>query len=398
VGNGLPVLGFAQNAPDRRMVARRRRIPRATRPAACGRAKNYSSSLRFPAGQVRDLPGGGAATIGVLSWRRIRGHHGQTEFPPAQAAIAAGGPAFMFDRAIAGASPAFRYRRPARLLLGVFATVCLALLVILPALAQTAQPRTVNFLSADGKTDLIGYLFAPTGRPKTAPAVVLMHGRSGVYSALAKGKYSSVTINKQIRDWAQLWSAQGYWALVVDSFGPRGMPGGFSATADRSRPAALSDVTVRPLDAYGALRYLRASSRVRGDRIGIEGWSGGGSTVLAAMSPQFLPAGDAGKGFRAGLAFYPACGLLGHGKTPYLPYAPVRIFMSTRDQDAAAGTCQKLVAASKAAGGDIAISMFEDEAHGLEDPNRQHQATPAAMAAAESRRQATALFTAVLGR
>lgn len=304
----------------------------------------------------------------------------------------------MFDRAIAGASPDSRYVRPARLLFGVVAALFMALPATLPALAQTAQPRTVNFLSADGKTNLVGYLFAPTGRPKTAPAVVLMHGRNGVYSAFAKGKYSSVTINKQIRDWAQLWSAQGYWALVVDSFGPRGVPGGFSAAADRSRPAALSDVTVRPLDAYGALRFLRASPRVRADRIGIEGWSGGGSAVLVAMSPRFLPPGDAGKGFRAGLVFYPACSLLTHGKTPYLPYAPVRIFMGTHDDDAATGACQKLATASKAAGGDIAVSVFEDEARGLDDLNRQHQATPAAVAASESRRQATALFTAVLGR
>jgi len=233
----------------------------------------------------------------------------------------------MFDRTVAETSAATSLGRLGRFMCSLLAALCLALLATLPALAQTAQPRTVNFLSADGKTNLVGYLFAPAGRPKTAPAVVLMHGRGGVYSPRAKGNYSSVTMNQQIRDWAQLWSAQGYWALVVDSFGPRGVPGGFSAAADRSRPTTLNDVTVRPLDAYGALRYLRSSPRVRGDRIGIEGWSDGGSAVLATMSAQILPASEAGKGFRAALAFYPACGLQGRIKMPYVPYGPVRIFM-----------------------------------------------------------------------
>ena len=45
------------------------------------------------------------------------------------------------------------------------------------AMAQSSQPRTVTFPSADGKTMLTGYLFAPAGRPKTAPAVVLLRVR-----------------------------------------------------------------------------------------------------------------------------------------------------------------------------------------------------------------------------
>ena len=91
-----------------------------------------------------------------------------------------------------------------------------------PAIAQTSQPRTVTFPSADSKTTLVGYLFAPAGRPKTAPAIVLMPGRSGAYSSLAKGNYSAVTIEKRLRLWAETWSAQGYWALIVDSFGQIG--------------------------------------------------------------------------------------------------------------------------------------------------------------------------------
>lgn len=49
-------------------------------------------------------------------------------------------------------------------------------------------PRTVNFPSGDGKTELTGYLFEPEGKKgMRVPAVVMLHGRAGAYSSLAKG-------------------------------------------------------------------------------------------------------------------------------------------------------------------------------------------------------------------
>jgi dipeptidyl aminopeptidase/acylaminoacyl peptidase len=46
----------------------------------------------------------------------------------------------------------------------------------------SADPKTVFFPSADGKTDIVGYLFAPaTSGPH--PAVVMLHRRGGLYSS-----------------------------------------------------------------------------------------------------------------------------------------------------------------------------------------------------------------------
>jgi len=280
--------------------------------------------------------------------------------------------------------------------------VALALLSGSQAFAQTSQPRTVTFPSADGKTNLVGYLFAPAGRPKTAPAVVLMHGRSGAYSSLAKGNYSAVTIEKRLRLWAETWSAQGYWALIVDSFGPRGYPAGFAAGTDATRPAAVNEVTVRPLDAYGALRYLRTSPRVKPDRIALQGWSNGGSAVLASMAPDDLALipGDHPRGFRAALALYPGCGLQGHFKgDDYVPYAPLRVFIGTHDEEVSLAACQKLTTASKAEGGDVAITVFEGATHDFDDPGRERQGSAANVAAStETRKQAIAFFATALGR
>jgi carboxymethylenebutenolidase len=294
-----------------------------------------------------------------------------------------------------------RFDRLVVALLAVMLTLMLALwLTAVAAFAQSAQPRTVSFPSADGKTMLTGYLFAPAGKPKTAPAIVLMHGREGAYLPGAKGNYSSMTLDKDLRNWAELWSSQGYWALIVDSFGPRGLAAGLPPRAsDAGRAAAQSADRLRPLDAYGALRYLRASPRVKADRIAIAGWSNGASAALAAMDKAALPAAEAatGKGFRGALAFYPGCGANSGGA--YRPYAPVRIFFGGRDNGAAIAACQKLVVAGKAAGGDIGVTVLGTASRDFDDPVRRRQDADADEAAtAEARRQASALMASLLGQ
>ena len=48
---------------------------------------------------------------------------------------------------------------------------------------------------------------------------------------------------------------------------------------------------MRPLDAYGALAYLRTRADVVADRIGLHGWSNGASATLAAMTGIGVPGG-----------------------------------------------------------------------------------------------------------
>ena len=68
---------------------------------------------------------------------------------------------------------------------------------------------------------------------------------------------------------------------------------------------------MRPLDAYGALRYLRTRRDVMADRIGVQGWSNGGMTVLVTMSDHApgIERPTAASGFRAAIAEYPGCGM-----------------------------------------------------------------------------------------
>src|SRR5665213_1713459 len=196
------------------------------------------------------------------------------------------------------------------------AAVILFVLASSPAaIGQSALPDRVTFPSLDGHTTLVGYVYAAhdkSGHPNAAapaPAVVMMHGRAGAYSSLANGKYDATTITKHHRMWGELWAEQGYVAILVDGFGPRGYPHGFPRFSYDTRPAELDEVTVRPLDAYGAVKYLRTRSDVIADRIGLQGWSNGGSATLSSMAEVAADTPGAAMlgpktGFRAALAFY----------------------------------------------------------------------------------------------
>jgi dienelactone hydrolase len=231
-------------------------------------------------------------------------------------------------------------------------------------------PERVTFLSNDGKTTLVGYLYRPTARNAArVPAVVMMHGRAGAYSSKANGVYDASTLSRRHKAWGELWAEQGYVALMVDGFGPRGYPAGFPRYSYDSRPEALNEVTVRPLDAYGALAFLRARSDVDGARIGLQGWSNGGSATLAAMATTHPDR----KGFVAALAFYPACALKGQFETGYQPYAPVRVLMGTADEEVSPKRCKALVEASHAAGGDITIRLYPGATHSFDDPGAKRQ-------------------------
>jgi carboxymethylenebutenolidase len=262
--------------------------------------------------------------------------------------------------------------------LAIAAALGLALIALAPAprpvVAQVrpALPERVTFMSADGRTTLVGYLYRPArmSAPRV-PAVVMMHGRAGAYSARANGVYDASTLSLRHQAWGQAWAEAGYIAVLVDDFGPRGYPQGFGRFSYESRPAELNEVTVRPLDAAGALAWLRARPDVIADRIGLQGWSNGGSTVLATMSPvaPVPPALTPTSGFRAGLAFYPGCSLHDAFKdAPLHPSAPTLVLHGTADKEVSYKRCDDLVQRSRAAGGSIDIKLYPGAAHNFDSP------------------------------
>lgn len=261
--------------------------------------------------------------------------------------------------------------------------------------STAAAQERVTFPSADGRTELVGYLFMPEKRTARMPVVVMMHGRAGVYSSLARGRYDATTIAQRYRMWSALWNDQGYAAVLVDGYAPRGYPQGFPVHSYQFRPDAVNEVTARPLDAYGALAWLRARDDIAGDRVGLQGWSNGGSAALVAMAAgSGFPPTASLRGFSAAVVFYPGCGLRGRfAKEAYRPIAPVRVFQGTADQEVSYQRCRALVDRSRKAGGDIDLTLYLNANHGFDDPGRTRQAISANRAAkADATARALALF------
>ncbi|WP_315838337.1 dienelactone hydrolase family protein [Bradyrhizobium prioriisuperbiae] len=261
-------------------------------------------------------------------------------------------------------------------------------------------PERVTFASADGRTTLVGYVFKPEGpHPARTPAVVMMHGRAGAYSSAAKGRYDASTLSRRHQAWGHHWAEQGYLAVLVDGFGPRGYPQGFPRFSYDTRPDTLNEVTVRPLDAYGALAWLRTRDDVVADRIALQGWSNGGSAVLATMSASApgITSPTPATGFRAALAFYPACGLKGQFDNGLVSYAPVRVFHGSADEEVSPRRCAELVDRSRDRGGDIQFQLYRGATHNFDDPSPAHQDDDAnAAATADVIRRVTAFFAKAL--
>lgn len=262
-----------------------------------------------------------------------------------------------------------------------------------------ADPTTVHFPSEDHRTELAGYVFEPPGGG-AHPAIVLLHGRAGPYSSLAKGVYTAATLSKRHKEWGEFWANRGYVAILVDSFGPRGYAQGFPRGSYESRPAAVSEQTVRPLDAYGALRYLRERRDVIPDRIGVQGWSNGGMTVLVTLSDRAPGIGHPtpNTGFRAAIAEYPGCNMEAI-KGNYHSYAPLLMMLASADEEVSPKICQEFAGRARSAGSRLELIVYPGAEHNFDDPSQSKQSNPANRNAMEdAMRQAEAFFKANLSR
>jgi dienelactone hydrolase len=274
----------------------------------------------------------------------------------------------------------------------------LFLLAAAPSARAGTVPETVRFASEDGKTSLVGYLFRPAGGGIHA-AIVLLHGRAGPYSSLAKGRYDASTLSKRHKEWGAFWAGRGYVALIVDSFGPRGHPEGFPLGSYENRPADVSEQTVRPLDAYGGLRYLRTLPDVDRARIGVQGWSNGGMTVLVTMSENApgIRNPSPETGFRAALALYPGCGMKAV-QGAYRPYAPLTVLIAGSDEEVSPQTCEAFSKKARANGAPLEYHVYPGAGHNFDDPGSKKQSVPAnADATEDAMRRAEKFFGEHLG-
>jgi len=167
------------------------------------------------------------------------------------------------------------------------AALALALPLILAHCANlqsTRQPLTYDAKSVGGPNSGAPLeLWLPPGTGPF-PAVLVMPGCNGV--------------GDHYRSWAGRLVGWGYAALIVDSLGPRGQH------SICERPDTLNSA-VAAQDGFNAAIYLRTLPDIQADRIGIIGFSHGGSTALWAAIAEGIPVDRSGRPFQAAVAYYP---------------------------------------------------------------------------------------------
>jgi len=255
------------------------------------------------------------------------------------------------------------------------------------ALAAADAPQTVRFASADG-TVLVGYVFEPKDAATARAAVVMLHGRSGPYSSNVSGACTRVaadidspcnatTLSQRHLQWGRYWAEHGQLAILVDSFGPRGKAHGFGrGTHDSPQRDDVNERSVRPLDAVGALRYLRGRGDVDPARIALQGWSNGGSTALNTIARNAYETG-----FRAALVLYPGCGPKAVPAQAYATAVPLLVLLGGDDEEVLPQACERLLEHAQRGGSPVAWTLYPGATHDFDDPGTRRQSVAANRAA-----------------
>jgi dienelactone hydrolase len=263
------------------------------------------------------------------------------------------------------------------------AAVVLALASAPLASAQVSRQDVTFATLAQDHVILAARLTLPAG-PGPFPAMVLLHACEGL-------------VGNHVADWAAWFAANGYAALVVDSFGPRHVRSTCGGGQPGPRPRAL--------DALGALAYLRTRSEIDGARIGVIGWSAGAWGAYFANDADLVRTVRAGgNAFEAVIALYPPC--VGTSSITTLT-APMLFLLGEKDDWTPAADC--LIDAQRLATGAVPLTVhvYPGATHAFDNPASRgvvHVGTHAytlaydAGAAADARKRVLAFLSDVMAK
>ncbi|MDO8973273.1 dienelactone hydrolase family protein [Reyranella sp.] len=215
--------------------------------------------------------------------------------------------------------------------------------------AQAQKRETISFESRQkGEpvqvTAEITWPANPGGGP--VPAMVIHHGSGGV------GEREAHYVRELV--------PMGVATVVIDSFKPRGVT---STVLDQS---AVTGQDFN-LDALAALKALAADPRIDRRRIGIMGFSKGGTSALMASHEQLvLAAGGTPGGPRYALhvPLYPSC--YSHYYQPHTTGAPIYLLLGGADTYVGYEPCVSYGEALRAAGATIQTKVFPGAMHGFD--------------------------------
>lgn len=239
-------------------------------------------------------------------------------------------------------------RYPARTELHPFQSLTLGDEQFLAGAAEAGRPTT-----------LAGLLRIATAGTDRLPTVVLVHGSGGM--------------SANIEFWQRELNALGVSTFAIDGFTGRGL------TAVNTNQAALGRTNLI-LDIYRALEVLAKHPRVDPERVAIMGFSRGGQAALYASLKRFDARWNrSGIAPAAYLPLYPDCSITFVGDTE-VAERPIRILAGGGDDYNPAATCAAYVERLKAAGRDVALTVYPNAHHVFDNPIGPERPTPIAEA------------------
>lgn len=202
-------------------------------------------------------------------------------------------------------------------------------------------PDESVFITTSSGELLKAYLWYPEGyfygnAEQKFNAVVMAHGCAGAHYKDNPDQWTKKYVSGKFKVWGNLLNKQGMIVMLVDSFTTRDAGGDVgggvcSSTDPLGRPAKIDPVSVRPADIAEAIRYLKTSNALRVDKVGVLGFSNGGTSALVMANHESLvertgELAELGKEafslpfdaeYRADLfvSLYPGCGLNGYSES-----------------------------------------------------------------------------------
>ncbi|TAJ37081.1 MAG: hypothetical protein EPO55_19715 [Reyranella sp.] len=222
-----------------------------------------------------------------------------------------------------------------------------ALSLLACASVQAQQRETISFESRQKgqPVQVTAEIYWPAAAGPV-PALVIHHGSGGV-SDTREGRFAREIV------------AMGVAAVVIDSFRPRGV---------RSTVQDQSAVTGQDfnLDALVALKALGGNGRINPAKIGITGFSKGGTSTLMAAHEQLVVAAGVPAGLRYALhvPFYPSCSAQYY--RPQTTGAPIYMLLGGADSYVGFEPCQTYGNALRVAGARVEVTVFPNAPHGFD--------------------------------
>jgi dienelactone hydrolase len=214
------------------------------------------------------------------------------------------------------------------------------------ALAERRETFQVSSTSRNTTAKVDVTLLLPETRDARVPAMVIVHGSGGVRA------------NREFA-YAQEFLKLGVAAAVIDSFRGRGV----TSTVRDQKQVRAQDMLV---DAANTLKVLARHPAIDPERIGLIGFSKGGTTVTkAGLRRYIVPLTGNEARFALAIALYPWCGDFPLDLRP--AGAPVYLLLGADDSYTGTASCLEYARRVQAAGGTVVAKTYAAK-HGWDVP------------------------------